>query len=147
MPARSLGSRSSCIRRSAATSSVTSWRRWSPESRASASSCSMPMRSSASDLLELLGHLAVGTAQVTPVELLLPLEAQLVEQVAQPLDLLAVGGPPPPVEHALQRLVQVAVGQQVVGQLREDGVGVVDERVLGAVPPPVVEPPGHPRPR
>ena len=37
------------------------------------------------DLLELLGHLAVGAAQITAVELLLPLEPQLVEQVAQPL--------------------------------------------------------------
>ena len=135
------------MRRSAATSSVTSWRRWSPESRASDSSCSIPMRSSASTCFELLGHLSVGAPQVAAVQLLLPLEAQLVEQFAQTLDLLAVGGPPPPVEHPLQRLVQVAVGQQVVGQLGQHRVGVVDERVLRPVPSSVVEPPGHPRPR
>ncbi len=71
------------------------------------------------DLLELFGDLAVGAPEVTPVELLLALQAQLVQQVAQPLDLLAVRGRPPPVEHPLQRLVKVAVGQQVVGQLRQ----------------------------
>ena len=98
-------------------------------------------------LLELLGHLAVRTAEVAPVQLLLPFQAELVEQVAQALDLLAVGGVPPPVEHPLQCLVQVAVGQQVVGQLGEHRVGVVDEGLLGAVPTAVVEPPGHPRPR
>ena len=98
-------------------------------------------------LLQLLGDLAVGAAEVAAVELLLPLQAQLVQQVAQPLDLFPVRGPPPPVEHPLQRLVQVAVGQQVVGQLRQHGVGVVDQRVLGPVPAAVVEAPGHPRPR
>ena len=98
-------------------------------------------------LLELLGHLAVGAAQIPAVELFLALEAELVEQVAQALHLVAVRGPPSPVEHPLQRLVKVAVGQQVVGQLRQHRVGVVDQRVLGAVPPAVVESPGHPRPR
>ena len=47
-------------------------------------------------LLELLGHLAVGAAQVAAVELVLPLEPQLVEQVPQALDLLAVGRPSTP---------------------------------------------------
>ena len=107
----------------------------------------MPARSSASTSLQLLGHLVIGAAQVATVELLLALEAKLVQQVAQALDLGAVRGAPPTVEHPLQRLVQVAVGQQVVGQLRQDRVGVVDQRFLGPVPPAVVEPPGHPRPR
>ena len=101
----------------------------------------------AQHVLELLGDLGVGAAEVTLLEQLLAFDPELVEQVAQSLDLFAVGGLPPPVEHALQRLVQVAVGQQVVGQLLEDGVGVVGRRLLGAVPPPVVVPPGHPRPR
>ena len=77
-------------------------------------------------LLQLLGYLPVGAAQVTLVELVLTFEAELVEQVPQPLDLVAVRGAPPTVEHPLQRLVHVAVGQQVVGELRQDPVGVVD---------------------
>ncbi len=147
MPARSFGSRSSCIRRSvghlvgdllAALVTRRAGVGFEPLD-------AEPLLGQ--HLLELLGDLAVGAAEVTAVELLLALEPQLVEQVAQSLDLLAVRGPPPPVEHALERLVQVAVGQQVVGQLRQDGVGVVGQRLLGPVPPPVVEPPGHPRPR
>jgi len=54
------------------------------------------------------------------------------------------------VDMMLLRLLEVAgiaLCQQVVGQLGEHRVGVVRERVLGAVPAPVVEPPGHPRPR
>ena len=71
-----------------ATSSVTSWRRSSPESRASASSSVDAHALLGQDLCELLGDLAVGAAQVAPVELVLPLEAQLVEQVPQALDLV-----------------------------------------------------------
>ena len=98
-------------------------------------------------VLQLGGDLGVGPAEVALLEQLLALHAELVEQFAQTLDLLAVGRLPAAVEHALQRLLQVAVGQQVVRQLLQDRVGVVDRRLLGAVPPPVVEPPGHPRPR
>ena len=42
-------------------------------------------------LLQLLGHLAVGPTEVTPVELLLALEPELVQQLAEALDPLAVG--------------------------------------------------------
>jgi hypothetical protein len=101
----------------------------------------------AQHLLELLGHLAVGATQVTPLELLLTFEPELVQEIAQSLHLLAVGGAPPAVEHPLERFVEVAVGQEVVGQLRQHRVGVVDQRVLGSVPTAVVEAPGHPRPR
>ncbi len=98
-------------------------------------------------VLEFGGDLGVGPAEVALLEQLLALHADPVEEVAQTLDLLAVGRLPAPVEHALQRLVEVAVGQEIIRQLLQDRVGVVDRRLLGAVPPPVVEPPGHPRPR
>ena len=130
-----------------ATWSVTSWRRWSPESRASDSELLDAEPLLLQHVLELLGDLRVGAAEVALLQQLLAFHAQPVEQVAQPLDLLAVGGPPAAVEHPLERVVQVAVGQQVVGQLLQDRVGVVDRRLLGAVPPTVVVPPGHPRPR
>lgn len=99
------------------------------------------------DLLELLGDLAVGATEVTALELLLPLDPEPVEELAQALDLVAVGGLPAAVEHPLERLVEVAVGQEVIGELGQDGVGVVDQRLLGAVPAAVGVPPGHPRPR
>ena len=106
-----------------------------------------PTRSSATTCGELLGHLAVGAAEVSPFELSSRSSRSRSSRSRRPSTSLAVGGPPAAVEHPLQRLVQVPVGQQVVGQLREDGVGVVDERILRAVPPAVVEAPGHPRPR
>ena len=85
--------------------------------------------------------------EVASVANLFSLEAQPFEEVAQSLHLLAVGGAPTAVEHSLERLVEVTVGEQVVGQLREDRVGVLDEGLLGPVPLTVEEPPGHPRPR
>ena len=100
----------------------------------------------AQHVLELFGDLGVRTAQVALFEQLLALHPQLVQQVPKPLHLVTVGGLPPAVEHALKRFVQVPVSQEVVGQLLEDGVGVVGQRLLGAVPLAVVEPPGHPRP-
>ena len=47
--------------------------------------------------------------------------------------------------HPAQGRVQVAVVEQVVGDLLEDGVGVELEPDLGAVPPRVPEPTGHHR--
>ena len=101
----------------------------------------------AQDVLQFVGDLGVGPTQVTLFEQFLSLHPQLVEQLAQALDLVAVGRAPPTVEHPLEGLLQVPVGQEVIGQLLQDGVGVVGRRLLGSVPPPVVVAPGHPRPR
>jgi len=98
-------------------------------------------------LRQLFGDLVERAAEVATVADLLALEPEPLEQVAQALHVLAVRRPPAAVEHALQRLVQISVGEQIVRQLREDRVGIVDEGVLGPVPLPVLEPPGHPRPR
>ena len=94
----------------------------------------MPLALLVQDVLELLGDLAVGPAQVALSELVLALQPELVQQLPQALDLLAVGGLPAPVEHPLQRLVEVPVGQQVVGQLRQHRVGVVDQATPGCRP-------------
>ena len=137
VPARSLGSRSSAMRRSVATSSVTSWRRSSPEAWASASEFFDGGALFGQDLLELLGELAMAPPG-SPRSSSPPAPAQLVQQVPQPLDLLAVGRARAPVEHPPQRVVEVAVGQEVVGELGQERVGVVDQRILGPVPPSVV---------
>ncbi len=51
----------------------------------------------------------------------------------------------PGLHHPPQGGVEVAVVQQVVGDLREDLVGVELEADLRAVPPGVAEPSGHGR--
>ena len=94
----------------------------------------MPNRSSVSDLGQLFGDLVVGAAQVALLERLLALEPDPVEEVPEAFDATAVGRTPPAVEHALERLVEVPVRQQVVGELREDGVGVVDQVDPGCRP-------------
>ncbi len=51
----------------------------------------------------------------------------------------------PGLHHPPQGVVQIAVVQQVVGDLREDRIGVEIEPDLRAVPPGVAEPSGHER--
>ncbi len=86
------------------------------------------------DVVELVGDLLVDAAEVATVEPLLACLAELVHQFAQALHPLAVA-----VLHALlhqpaQGRVDVAVVEQVVGQLVEEPIGVELEPLLGAVP-------------
>ena len=92
------------------------------------------------DVVELAGDLVVDAAEVVLLETLLALLAQLLEQLAQPLQLLAVAVAHALLHHPAQRGVDVAVVQQVVGELVEQRVGVEVEALLRAVPPRVGEP-------
>ena len=91
------------------------------------------------DLVELsaqLGHAAVGVALGQHLGAPAP---QLLEQVAQPGHLLAVGAAVAAAQQAAQRVVEVTAGQEVVGQAGQEVVGVEVGELLGAVPPGVVE--------
>ena len=92
------------------------------------------------DVVELVGDLVVDAAEVAPVEPLLALLAQLVHQLAQALQALAVAVLHALLHHPPQGGVDVAVVEQVVGELVEQRVGVELEPRLRAVPPRVGEP-------
>ena len=115
-------------------------------------------------LVELLGDLVERPPEISALELLLAPLAQALHELAQSLDLLAVGPAEARGEQAAQRRVGIAVVEQVVGELGEEGVDLVLEPGLGAVPAPVVPAarhgsptpgparpagrgPAHPRPR
>ena len=87
------------------------------------------------DVVELAGDLVVHTAEVVPVEPVLALAAELLEQLTDPGQLLAVAVAHALVHHPAQGGVDVAVVQQLVGQLVEERVGVEVESALRAVPP------------
>ena len=92
------------------------------------------------DLPELVGDLVVDPAEVVVLEHLPALLAQAFHDLPQALEVLAVGGVEARLEHAAQGGVEVAVVQQVVGDLRHDLVGAELEADLGAVPARVAEP-------
>ena len=71
------------------------------------------------DVVQLVGDLAVHATEVVLVESLLALLAQLVHQLAQALQALAVAITHAFLHHPPQRRVDVAVVQQIVGQLVE----------------------------
>ena len=86
------------------------------------------------DLVELpreLGHAAVGVALG---EHLLAAAAQLVEEVSQAGDLVAVGSVEAAAQETTQRVVEVTAGEEVVGEPRQEVVGVEVGELLGAVP-------------
>ena len=78
-----------------------------------------------------LGHAAVGVALGQHLG---PAAPQLVEHVAQPRHLLAVGVAEAAAQEAAQRVVEVAAGQEVVGEAGQQVVGVEVGELLGAVP-------------
>ena len=85
------------------------------------------------DLVDLLLDVVEGRAEVVALELLLAPLAELLEQV------LKTGHPPlrhlrPALEEPLERLLDVAVGHEVVGHRLEQVVGVEVPDVLRAVP-------------
>ena len=146
LPARSGESMSSCRLRSATTWSVISWRRWSPDSRASSGQLVEATALELDDLTERLGDVLVDPAQVVAVELLAATLPQAVEEVAEPEHLLAVAIAEALLHETAQRGVDVAVVEQVVGDLLQDGVGIEIEPDLGAVPTRVAEPRLHSTP-
>ena len=91
------------------------------------------------DVVELAGDLVVDAAEVEAVEPVLALLAQLLEQLADALEAVAVAVAQALVHHPAQRRVDVAVVEQLVGQLLEQGVAVELEALLRAVPPGVRE--------
>ena len=97
------------------------------------------------DVVQLVGDLAVDPAEVELVEPFLALLAQLVHQLAQALQTLAVAVAHALLHHPPQRRVDVAVVEQVVGQLVEQGVGVEIESPLRSVPSGVGESRCHER--
>ena len=109
--------------RSAAVSRAVSARRSSPvrSARRSASRCGVVdgVALLVDDVVELAGDLVVDPAEVEAVEPLLALPAQLLEQLPHALQALAVAVAQALVHHPAQRRVDVAVVQQLVGELLE----------------------------
>ena len=91
------------------------------------------------DLVEPPGDVVVDATEVVAVEHLLALLAELVEHLAQALEVAAVAVVEALLHRAAQRRVEIAVVEQVVGQLAEQRVGVEVEAGLGAVPARVAE--------
>ncbi len=117
-----------------ATSSVTSVRRWSPEFARLLDEFvdgEALLELNLVELLRELGHASVGIALGQHLGAPAP---QLVEHLTQAGDLLAVGIAEAPAQHAAQRVVEVAPGQQVVGEGRQQVVGIEVGELLGAVP-------------
>ena len=103
----------------------------------------MAARSSATISSSALGHPAQLAVGVALLEQLGPAAAQPVEQLAQPRSRSPVGRPHAAAEQPAQGVVEVAPGQQLVGQLGQQLVGVEVEQLLGAVPTAVVVAGGH----
>ena len=97
------------------------------------------MRSSVDDVAQLLRDVVVDAAEVVALELVAATAAQLLHQLAHALDSVAVAVAEAGLHQPPKRGVEVAVVQQVVGDLAEDGVGVDVEAGLRAVPPRVAE--------
>ena len=93
-------------------------------------------------LAERLGDLLVHAAEVVALELVAPPAPQALHQVAHAHHLVAVPVAEALLHHPAQGGVEVAVVQEVVGDLLEHGVGVEVEAHLGAVPLGVPEPRG-----
>ena len=113
--------------------------------RLAAASSSSASRSMLDDVAQLLGDVVVDAAEVVALELVAALAAQLLEHLADALEPLAVAVAEPRLHHPPQGGVQVAVVQQVVGDLGEDVVGVELEADLRAVPARVAEATCHDR--
>ena len=97
------------------------------------------------DLPQGPGDVVVDAAQVVVGQLLPAPLAQALDQLPQPGQTVAVGVTQPVLEQAAQGGVELAVVEQVVGELGQQVVGVELEALLGAVPPGVAERGGHER--
>jgi hypothetical protein len=91
-------------------------------------------RSISTYVAQLLGDVVVDAAEVELLQLVTALAPELLEHLPQAHELLAVAVLEPGLQHAAQGRVEVAVVEQVVGDLAEDVVGVELEAHLRAVP-------------
>ncbi len=96
-------------------------------------------------LAQLLRDVVVDAPEVVALELVTALAPKLLEHLADALEPFAVAVAKPGLHHPPEGVVEVAVVEQVVGDLREDRIGVELEPDLRAVPPGVAEPSGHGR--
>ena len=130
--------------RSIADSRAVSERRWSPVRSDMGVGLTLGVLDGVAllvdDVVELAGDLVVDAAEVEAVEPLLALLAQLLQQLAHALHALAVAVAQALVHHPPERGVDVAVVEQFVGQLLQQGVAVELEALLRAIPPRVGEP-------
>ena len=83
------------------------------------------------ELAGQLGHASVGVALGQHLGAPAP---QLLEHVAQPRHLLAVGVAEAAAQQAAQRVVEITPGEEVVGEAGQQVVGVEVGEFLGAVP-------------
>ena len=133
-PARSGGSMSSSRFLPATDSWVSSARRGSPDSRAVVELTLELVALLLDQLAQLLRDVVVDTAQVVAVQRLLAALTDLVEHLADALDALAVAVLEALLHHPPQRRVEVAVVEQVVGQLLHDVERIDLEAALAPVP-------------
>ena len=98
------------------------------------------------DVVEFGLDLVVHAAEVVPVETVPALLAQLFEQLTQALQLLAVAIAQALLHHPAQGGIDVAVVEELVGQLVEGRISVEFEALLRAVPPRIREPGSGSRP-
>ncbi len=106
----------------------------------------MPVRSCSTISRSRSGDVLVRAAEVVAVEHLAAALAEPLEHLAHARDPLAVAVLEAALQEPLQGLIEVAVVQQLVGQLAEDVVGVEFEADLGPIPFGIPEP-GHCSPR
>ena len=86
------------------------------------------------DLVELVGDVLVDAAEVVLLPFLPPALTDPLEQLLHALDVPAVAVLEALLQEPAQRRSDVAVVEQVVGDLRQDRVRVEVEAGLGAVP-------------
>jgi len=86
------------------------------------------------DLVQLFLDVLQCCAQIVAIELLLPALPELIEHVLDARHPLALRVLDPPLEHAPERVPEIAVRHEVVGHGRQEVVGVEVGELLGAVP-------------
>ena len=145
LPARSFGIRSSRMLRSAAVLRAASERRSSPLVSASRTALSIAWRSSS-----MMSSSSRAISSYTPPRSCRSRRSwrssrSRSSRSRRPSQTLAVGTAQAVLHHPAQRRVDVAVVQQLVGELIEQQIGVEVEAALRAVPPRVGEPRCHRR--
>ena len=129
--------------RSLAVASASSWRRSVAAVAGLADLVVEGLALLVDDVAQLLRDVVVDATEVVLLEQVGAAPAQLLHQLAQALQPLAVAITEAALHHAAQGVVEVAVVQQVVGDLLQDAVGVQLEADLRPVPAGVREPACH----
>ena len=97
------------------------------------------------DFIQLALDVLENRRQIEAIERVAALLAQLLQQIAQAVGTLAVGRAHAALQHAAQRLLEIAEVHQVVGQRLQYIVGVELGDVLRSIPLAVAEAVGHRR--